>query len=244
MHRALCRCAAAGLVACATLPPPAASAQDEIVLTAIDHYVRLPDPSYCWKVVSSGKSAGVNFLILDMVSQNWLTPQRVDRTEWRHLVTLAYPDELRSTTGFLMIGGGKNGGDPPRAPDEMTMQIAKATGTVVAELKQVPNQPLIFQGDGKPRVEDDLIGYTWDQYIKTGDPTWLARNAMVKSAVRAMDAAAGLGRGQVASPSPDELPAIDIHSPCQKTELSATIGAKGDGELRFTLGGGRTAAEP
>lgn len=188
MHRSLCRFAAAGLVACATLLPPAASAQDEFVLTAIDRYVRTPDPSYSWKVVSSGSSNGVNFLILDMVSQNWLTPERVDRTEWRHWVTLAYPDQLRSSTGFLMIGGGKNGGDPPRAPDEMTMQIAKATGTVVAELKQVPNQPLIFNGDGKPRSEDDLIGYTWDQYIKTGDPTWLARNAMVKSAVRAMDA--------------------------------------------------------
>jgi len=40
----------------------------------------------------------------------------------------------------------------------------------------------------------------------------------------------------------EQVPAA--YSDPEKTELSATIGAKGDGELRFTLGGGRTAAEP
>ena len=58
---------------------------------------------------------------------------------------------------------------------------------MVAELGMVPNQPLIFHGDGQPRYEDDLIAYAWVQYLETGDPKWLPRNAMVKSAVRAMD---------------------------------------------------------
>ena len=65
--------------------------------------------------------------------------------------------------------------------------IAKATGSVVAELGMVPNQTMMFHNDGKQRTEDDLIGYTADQFLKTGDPTWPVRNAMVKSAVRAMD---------------------------------------------------------
>src|SRR5262249_28314929 len=76
---------------------------------------------------------------------------------------------------------------PPRSADPLALRIAEATNSVVAELKMVPNQPLVFHNDGVGRKEDDLIGYTWDQYLKTGDETWPARLPMTKSAVRAMD---------------------------------------------------------
>ena len=123
-----------------------------------------------------------------MISQTWLTAEQVDRPKWQHWIRCAVPHELRSSTGFLFIGGGRNGGETPDGPPDMIKQIARATGSVVCELEMVPNQPLVFHSDGKPRSEDDLIGYTWDQFLKTNDSTWLARNAMVKSAVRAMDA--------------------------------------------------------
>ncbi|QDV25506.1 PhoPQ-activated pathogenicity-related family protein [Aureliella helgolandensis] len=155
--------------------------------TAIDRYVHQPDDAFRWKIVSSELRDGIHIVVVDMVSQRWLTAEQVDRTEWQHWVTLAIPEKPISNIGLLKIGGGKNGGDPPTAPSQEILQIAKATQTVVAELKMVPNQPLIFHGDGVPRSEDDLIGYTWDQYLKTGEPNWLARNAMIKSAVRAMD---------------------------------------------------------
>ncbi|MBX3438345.1 MAG: PhoPQ-activated pathogenicity-related family protein [Planctomycetaceae bacterium] len=155
--------------------------------TALDDYIQKPDESYSWKVVSETSVGGVKAVVIDMTSQTWLSKEHVDRPVWQHWVTMAIPENVTSDIGFLFIGGGRNGSDPPAGPEERILSIAKATGTVVAELKQVPNQPLVFHNDGQPRVEDDLIGYCWDQFLKTGDPTWAPRNAMVKSAVRAMD---------------------------------------------------------
>jgi PhoPQ-activated pathogenicity-related protein len=88
---------------------------------------------------------------------------------------------------LLFIGGGANNSKPPDRADPALVQPALDTNSVVAELRMVPNQPLTFAGD-KPRVEDAMIAYTWDKYLRTGDETWPARLPMTKSAVRAMDA--------------------------------------------------------
>jgi PhoPQ-activated pathogenicity-related protein len=58
---------------------------------------------------------------------------------------------------------------------------------VVADIKQVPNQPLTFPDGGGPRSEDGIIAYTFVKFMSTGDATWPLLLPMVKSAVRAMD---------------------------------------------------------
>lgn len=184
MHRFLFTALTAGLVVSAC---HVSNAEDLPSRTALDDYIATPDSNYEWKVVSRQKSPEGQAVVVEMVSQNWRTKDEVDRTEWRHWLTMAIPANVKSDVGLLWIGGGRNGGDPPAQPDGRIQSIAKATGTVVAELKMVPNQPLMFHGDGQKRTEDDLVAYTWDQFLKTGDATWPARNPMVKSAVRAMD---------------------------------------------------------
>ena len=162
-----------------------ASAEGLPKRTALDDYVDKPDNSYTWEITSTKTIDRMTTIVIDMVSQNWRTKNEVNRTEWRHWLTVSIPETATSDIGMLFIGGGSNS-EGPRS-NAQAEAVSRATGTVVAELGMVPNQRLMFHNDGQQRTEDDLIGYTWDQFLKTGDPTWPARNPMVKSAVRAMD---------------------------------------------------------
>lgn len=155
--------------------------------TPLDQYVRKADASYGWKLIKTIPGDGVRTFIIHLKSQTWRSKAEVDRTLWEHWLVIVKPDKVTSKTAFLLVGGGSNDSAMPESANPMTLVIAKATGTVVAELRMVPNQPLVFNGDGKKRKEDDLIAYTWDQFLKTGDITWSARFPMVKSVVRAMD---------------------------------------------------------
>ncbi|MCS6952137.1 MAG: PhoPQ-activated pathogenicity-related family protein [Bryobacterales bacterium] len=156
--------------------------------TALDRYVRAPDPSYRYELVSTLSGPGYTAFVLDMVSQTWRKPEEVDRTEWRHWLTIIKPDQLSSDIALLFITGGSNPGKPPARADLILSMIATETRAVVAELRMVPNQPLKFAGDSMAeRREDALIAYTWDRFLRTGDELWPARLPMTKAAVRAMD---------------------------------------------------------
>jgi PhoPQ-activated pathogenicity-related protein len=100
---------------------------------------------------------------------------------------LVKPDEVKSDKSLLYISSGNNNSAAPRDADQPIIQVAMATKSVVTELRMVPNQPLTFSDDKKSRVEDEMIAYTWDKFLKTGDELWPARLPMTKAAVRAMD---------------------------------------------------------
>jgi PhoPQ-activated pathogenicity-related protein len=157
--------------------------------TPLDDYIAKPDPAYAWKLVKTVPGDGVTSYVLDLTSQTWRSTPEVDRPVWRHWLTITKPDKVTSDTALLAIGGGRNGGEAPAAAPADAVDRARRTGTVVVSLGQVPNQPLVFNKDGQERVEDDLIAYGYIKFLDTRDPTWLARLPMVKSAVRAMDAA-------------------------------------------------------
>jgi PhoPQ-activated pathogenicity-related protein len=156
--------------------------------TPLDDYVARPDPTYSWKLVKTIPGDGYTTFVLDLKSQSWRKPPDVDRAVWRHWLVIVKPDKVEHDTGFLLIGGGRNGSAAPERAGPRPVLLARGTNSVVAELGMVPNQPLTIDNDGRPRSEDDLIAHCWVKYMDTGDPTWLPRLAMVKSAVRAMDA--------------------------------------------------------
>jgi PhoPQ-activated pathogenicity-related protein len=156
--------------------------------TPLDRYVAAPDPAYAWERLRGLRGKGCVAHVLKMTSQTWLTPEEVDRTDWWHWLTIVEPEAIRSDVALLYLHGGDNEDEPPDEIRPVYARIARETGAVVAELRMVPNQPLRFSGDaGGPRKEDRLIAYGWSRFLRGGDPVWLPRLPMTKSAVRAMD---------------------------------------------------------
>lgn len=154
--------------------------------TALDRYVQAPDPTYEYKLIDTARAEGRTDYLLEMTSQTWRKPTEVDRPLWKHWLRVTVPDGVTHSTALLYITGGSNANRRPN-PDAALIDMATTTKSVVAELRMVPNQPLTFADDKRPRVEDEMIAYTWDKYLRTGDDTWPARLPMTKSAVRAMD---------------------------------------------------------
>ncbi|PWU09200.1 MAG: PhoPQ-activated pathogenicity [Verrucomicrobia bacterium] len=155
--------------------------------TALDKYVVAPDSSYSYHLIETARETGFTAFILEMTSQTWLSTNEVNRPVWKHWLTIAKPDDTTHSEALLFISGGNNESRPPKSADAKTAAIAVATKSVVAELRMVPNQPLVFAGETMPRSEDALIAYTWDKFLRTGDERWPARLPMTKSAVRALD---------------------------------------------------------
>jgi PhoPQ-activated pathogenicity-related protein len=172
------------LAAFTTLTLAAASKE-----TALDRYVHAPDASYKWELVNTIPGEGFKAYVLDLTSQTWKPPIEPDRTVWKHWLTIVVPDKVEYTTGFLYITGGNNNNKAPEKADQMIVDIATTTNSVVAQLNMVPNQPLNFpDAKTKDLTEDAFIAYTWDKFLRTGDEMWPARLPMTKSAVKAMDA--------------------------------------------------------
>ena len=155
--------------------------------TALDDYVHSIDGSYEYEVIKRVSGEGFTTYIVDLTSQTFLTKKDINRTKWKHWLIIVSPDQIEHTTGMLVIGGGDNDGSVPKEPDQLALEYAKATNSVVATLGMVPNQPLTFVGENKPRWEDAIIAYSWDKYLTTGEERWPLRMAMTKSAVAAMD---------------------------------------------------------
>ena len=157
--------------------------------TALDRYVAKPDPTYAWSLASTIEGDGYTAYVLDLKSQTWRSEKEVDRPVWQHWLTIIKPDGVTANKALLYIGGGNNGDEVPTRASERNVNFAIASGTVVADLGMVPNQPLYF-ADSKNhgRREDDLIAYSRVKFMITGDEEWPARLPMVKSGVRAMDA--------------------------------------------------------
>ncbi|WP_158633522.1 PhoPQ-activated pathogenicity-related family protein [Tautonia sociabilis] len=146
-------------------------------------YVTTPDPSYRWEQTKNDTTPIGTVHHLDLTSQTWRD------IPWTHQFRIYEPAQVdHEDIMVLFITGGSSRSQHKPSDDLQAFAIASAAGCRVAVLPQVPNQPLL--GD---RVEDDLISETFVNFLETGEEDWPLLQPMVKSAVRAMDAAQEFG---------------------------------------------------
>ena len=155
---------------------------------ALDAYVAKPDPAFAWKVVGQIAGPGYHGAVLELTSQTWLDDSHVDHPVWKHWLTVIVPDKVSHTKALLYITGGEIKDPAPDKPADRWAKMAVETNSVVAELDDVPNQPLRFTEDPKPRVEDEIIAYQQAKFTKSRDPMQLLRLPMVKSGTAGMTA--------------------------------------------------------
>jgi PhoPQ-activated pathogenicity-related protein len=139
----------------------------------LHNYLVKSDPSFAVTSISTDAKGTT----IQMTSQTW------HGIAWRHSILLRQPANASAPnssvkgTGILYITG-----DGPRNGDYVDIGLmSAATGMPVAMLFDIPNQPIWGM------KEDDLIAHTFEEYLKTSDPTWPLLFPMAKSALRAMD---------------------------------------------------------
>jgi len=154
---------------------------------ALDDYVYNDDGNYSYSLHSTKNQYVYMYYVLDMTSQKWLTTAEVNKTLWQHWVHVIIPSSVTTDKALLFISGGSNSSTPESDVDTLLGAVAFQTHSVVVYLETIPNEPLTFTDETQSRTEDEIIAYSWDKFLTTLDPNWIAQLPMTKAAVKAMD---------------------------------------------------------
>jgi len=154
--------------------------------TALVEYVGASDPVTSYNMIDSDAHFGWDGYEMVLTSQTWRTAAEVDRPLWEHDMVMVRPwfhgDEV-----LYLINGGSNPLKYP-TPDSLYATVAIGLGSCYAQIDQIPNQPLYFTDEvDNRRTEDEILAYSLDKCLLTGDWTWPAHVAMVKAAVKGMN---------------------------------------------------------
>lgn len=153
---------------------------------ALVRYVGKYDASTSGTVIDVDTHFGWDGYEMSLNSQSWRTTADVDRPLWQHDLTMVAP-WFSGDDCMLLVNGGSNPLKYP-SPDGTFAAVATLLGVKYAQLDQVPNQPLYFTDEvNNERKEDEILAYSLDKYLTTGDYEWPVHSAMTKSVVKAMD---------------------------------------------------------
>lgn len=199
---------------------------------ALDDYVSRPDPAYGWSLYDDSSGVLATYYFLRLRSQQWLDATRVDRPLWEHEIRIAHPRPLfcgdtarTSKTAIMLVSGGGNRPDGTMGSTVSwtTGLMARAFCRTIIELKQVPNQPIVFTDETTSRKEDGIIAYTFDRYLRGVEGDWPVQLAMVRSVVQAMTAIQEFSRTQDAIPDIEDFVLIGASKRGWTTWLTAAV---------------------
>jgi PhoPQ-activated pathogenicity-related protein len=161
--------------------------QDVTPANALVRYVGQLDNNYSWSLYDYDVHFGWNKHTIRMRSQQWRSASEVDRVFWDHDVGVIEP-WFADDRCALLVNGGSNSSDPPEEVDSNIAAVAILYGISYAQVSEVPNQPLFFTDEvNHARLEDEILAYSMNKFLVTGDLSWPVHVAMTKSVVRAMD---------------------------------------------------------
>ena len=168
------------------------SCESEKQNSFLKKYVQEQDKAFRYEIKNVVEGDSWKEYVIKMVSQEWLTNEDVDQTEWWHWLTIVIPTRVEESEALMLIGGGDHENSMPESANGALVQIALATKSVVAEISNIPYQPLVYNNDTfGERYEDDIIAYGWRQFLdggaKNNDAYWLAHIPMTKAVARGMD---------------------------------------------------------
>ncbi len=176
-----------GLTACLNNQPQGDNRQpiDQLKAYAAD------DTGFSFEIVDSTEYQDAKVYRIKMISGKWLDESEVLPHSWWHWVEVTIPKERDTDKALLFIGGG-SADDQQWKIDSVTINQAIKTKSVIAQVTNIPYQPLHFgTNDTINRYEDDLIAYGWHQFLSNGatedQAEWLARFPMTRAVSRAMD---------------------------------------------------------
>ena len=89
MRRIETRCRSAALLLALMVSRVGSVASLGAEETALDRYVKQPDPTYAWKVVNKADQTNPSqTFVVHLTSQTWRSAQEVNRTKWEHWVSV------------------------------------------------------------------------------------------------------------------------------------------------------------
>ncbi|WP_455222396.1 PhoPQ-activated pathogenicity-related family protein [Kaarinaea lacus] len=173
--------------------------------TALDDYVNAPDLNFSYSLASPPQMGdGYMLYVFKMSSQQWRGFDELGQTVWTHWLVMIVPSVMSTDTAMLIIAGGHNFEPPELDATEVAVaaEIAKNSGSIVSVIGQIPNQPLFFADELFAHTEDEIVAYSFDKALDTGDWKWPAYLPMTKASVRAMDTIQAVTTDPAVTPIP------------------------------------------